>query len=120
MTLYDYLHNTKDWETTVWDKDYDVETYFYKADNENKMDAWEKANYEFAKLLTITEFSSNGLTVNMAEVIESKLPELKKADLFIVCKIGPIMDDIDNILAGCVSEEWLTEFVNVLKGSEVK
>lgn len=115
MTLYEYLQNTKDWEITVWDKDYDMETYFYKADNENKMDGWEKANYEFAKLLTITEFGSNGLTVNMADVIESKLPELKKADLFIRCNIDAIMDDIDNILAGCVSEEWMTEFVDALK-----
>ena len=30
--------------------------------------------------------------------------------------IDAIMDDIDNILAGCVSEEWLTKFVEVLKG----
>lgn len=115
MTLYEYLKNTKDWETTVWDKDYDVETYFYKADNEFKMDEWDKANYEFAKLLTVSEFSSDGVVVNMAEVIEKKLPELKKADLFIRCNIDAIMDDIDNILAGCVSENWLTEFVNVLK-----
>lgn len=114
MTLYEYLQNTKDWEITVWDKDYDMETYFYKADNENKMNDWEKANYDFAKLLTITEFSSKGLTVNMADVIESKLPELKKADLFIRCNIDAIMYDIDNILAGNVSEEWLTEFVQVL------
>ena len=114
MTLYEYLKNTKDWEITVWDKDYDMETYFYKADSEFKMNAWDKANYEFAKLLTITEFSKDGLTVNMADVIESKLPELKKADIFIRCNLDAIMDDINNILAGCVSEEWLTEFVNVL------
>jgi hypothetical protein len=114
MTLYEYLKTTTDWEITVRDKDYDIETYFYKADNGNKMDAWDKAMYEFAKLLTITSISSDGVTVNMAEVIESKLPELKKADLFIVCKIDPIMDGIDSILAGNVSEEWLTEFVEVL------
>jgi len=99
MTLHEYLKKTKDWEITVWDKGYDVETYFY----------------ELAKLLTVSEFSSDGVVVNMAEVIEKKLPELKKADLFIRCNIDAIMDDIDNILAGCVSETWLTEFVNVLK-----
>jgi len=115
MTLHEYLKKTKDWEITVWDKGYDVETYFYKADNEENMDEWEKANYELAKLLTVSEFSSDGVVVNMAEVIEKKLPELKKADLFIRCNIDAIMDDIDNILAGCVSETWLTEFVNVLK-----
>jgi len=111
MTLHEYLQNTSDWEITVWDRDYDIETYFYK-DNE---DAWDKAMHEFAKLLTITNFSSDGVTVNMAEVIKSKLPELKKADLFFRCNLTAIMDDIDNILAGYVSEEWLTKFVNVLK-----
>lgn len=120
MTLHEYLQNTSDWEITVWDKDYDMETYFYKADNENKLDAWDKAMYEFAKLLTITNFSSDGVTVNMSDVIEKKLPELDKADLFIRCNITAIMDDIDNILAGYVSEEWLTEFVNVLRGEETK
>lgn len=114
MTLHEYLQNTTDWEITVWDKDYDMETYFYKADNEHKMDAWDKAMYDFAKLLTITSFSSDGVTVNMAEVIEAKLPALEKADLFIRCNIDAIMDDIDNILAGCVSEEWMTEFVSAL------
>lgn len=115
MTLHEYLQNTSDWEITVWDKDYDMETYFYKADNENKLDAWEKAMYDFAKLLTITNFSSDGVTVNMSDVIEKKLPELEKADLFIRCNLEAIMDDIDNILAGYVSEEWMTEFVNILK-----
>lgn len=114
MTLYEYLQNTSDWEITVWDKDYDMETYFYN-ENANTEDAWDKAMLEFAKLLTITNFCSNGITVNMSEVIAKKLPELEKADLFIRCNITAIMDDIDNILAGYVSEEWLTEFVNVLR-----
>lgn len=112
MTLYEYLKKTSDWEITVWDKDYDMETYFYKEDDK---DAWDKAMNDLAKLLTITQFGNGGVIVNLAEVIEKKLPELKKADLFIHCNIDAIMDDIDNILAGCVSEEWLTEFVDVLK-----
>ena len=115
MTLHEYLQNTSDWEITVWDKDYDMETYFYKATDENKLNAWDKAMYEFAKLLTITSFSSEGVTVNMAEVIANKLPELKKADLFIRCNITAIMYDIDNVLAGFVSEEWMTKFVDVLR-----
>ena len=32
MTLYEYLEQTMDWEVTVWDKDYDLETYFYKTE----------------------------------------------------------------------------------------
>jgi hypothetical protein len=113
MTLHEYLQQTSDWEITVWDKDYDIETYFYKEDGKN---AWDKAMNEFAKLLTITQFGNGGVIVNLADVIESKLPALKKSDLFIRCNIDAIMDDIDNILAGCVSEEWLTKFVEVLKG----
>jgi hypothetical protein len=111
MTLYEYLEQTTDWEVTVWDKDYDLETYFYKTDGKNK---WDKAMNDLAKLLTISRFSKDGLVVNLTEVIEKKLPQLKKADLFIVCKIEPIMYDMDNILAGCVSESWLEKFVEAL------
>lgn len=111
MTLYEYLEQTTDWEITVWDKDYDIETYFYKTDGK---DRWDKAMNDLAKLLTISRFSKDGLVVNLAEVIEKKIPQLKEADLFIVCKIEPIMNDIDNILAGCVSESWLEKFVGAL------
>ena len=112
MTLYEYLQKTRDWETTVWDKDYDVETYFYKTDDKDK---WDKAMNELAKLLTVFDFGKNGVTVNLSEVIENKLLQLKDADLFLRYDIGSIMDCIDYILAGNVSEEWLTEFVDVLK-----
>ena len=111
MTLYEYLEQTTDWEVTVWDKDYDIETYFYKT---NGKDKWDKAMNDLAKLLTISRFSKDGLVVNLAEVIEKKVPQLKEADLFIVSKIDPIMDDISNILAGYVSESWLEKFVEVL------
>ena len=112
MTLYEYLEQTTDWEVTVWDKDYDIETYFYKTAGRDK---WDKAMNELAKLLTISRFSKDGLTVNLYEVIEKKLPQLKKADLFNVCKIDWIMSDLDSILAGNVSESWLEEFVDALK-----
>lgn len=110
MTLFEYLEQTTDWEVTVWDNDYDIETYFYKEDG----DAWDKAKNDFAKLLTITSFGNDGVIVNMTEVIENKLPELKKSDLFIRCNIDAIMDDIENILAGYVSESWLEKFVEAL------
>ena len=111
MTLYEYLEQTTDWEVTVWDKDYDIETYFYKTDGKDK---WDKAMNDLAKLLTISRFSKEGLVVNLCEIIEKKIPQLKEADLFIICKIEPIMNDIDNILAGNVSENWLEKFVEVL------
>ena len=115
MTLSEYLEQTTDWEVTVWDKDYDMETYFYKTDGKDK---WDKAMNDLAKLLTISRFSKDGLVVNLAEVIEKKLPQLEKADLFIVCKIDWIMNDIDNILAGNVSENWLEKFVEALRKEE--
>ena len=75
---------------------------------------------DLAKLLTISRFSKDGLVVNLAEIIEKKIPQLKEADLFIVCKIEPIMNDIDNILAGCVSESWLEKFVEALSKKVVE
>ena len=117
MTLYEYLEQTTDWEVTVWDKDYDIETYFYKTDGKDK---WDKAMNDLAKLLTISRFSKDGLVVNLAEVIERKIPQLKKADLFIVCKIEPIMDCIDSVLAGNVSESWLEKFVEALSKKVVQ
>ena len=117
MTLYEYLEQTTDWEVTVWDKDYDIETYFYKT---NGKDKWDKAMNDLAKLLTISMFSKDGLVVNLTEVIEKKIPQLKDANLFIVCKIEPIMCDIDRILAGNVSENWLERFVEVLSKKVVE
>ena len=112
MNLYDYLQKTTDWEITVWDNDYDVETYFYKTDEK---DDWNKAMNKLAKLLTVSEISKNGITVNLSEVIEKKIPQLKEAELFIRCDIDAIMDGINAILAGNVSERWLTEFVEILR-----
>ena len=117
MTLYEYLEQTTDWEVTVWDKEYDLETYFYKTDGKNK---WDKSMNDLAKLLTISRFSKDGLVVNLAEVIEKKIPQLKEADLFIKCKINPIMDCIDSVLAGNVSESWLEKFVEVLSKKVVE
>ena len=107
MTLSEYLEQTTDWEVTVWDKDYDMETYFYKTDGKDK---WDKAMNDLAKLLTISRFGKDGLVVNLSEVIEKKIPHLKKADLFIKCN----MDCIDSVLAGIVSESWLEKFVEAL------
>ena len=112
MTLYEYLCQTRDWETTVWDKDYDVETYFYKTDDKDK---WDKSMNKLAKLLTVLDFGKNGVTVNLSEVIEKKISKLKETDLFIKCDINNIMSCLDSILAGNVSEEWFEKFVCVLK-----
>lgn len=113
MKLYEYLDLMPEGEElTVWDKDYDMETYFYGG---NPDDKWDKAMYNLSKLLTIEEIRNNGVTVNLSEIIKNKLENLNKAGLFIRCDIDSIMDDIDNILAGNVSENWMEQFVAALK-----
>ena len=113
MKLYDYIKLMPEGEElTVWDKDYDMETYFYGGKPDDK---WDKAMSDLSKLLTIEEIRNNGITVNLSEIIENKLENLNKADLFIGCDIDSIMDDIDNILAGNVSENWMEQFVAALK-----
>ncbi len=113
MKLYDYLKlMPENEELTVWDKDYDTEFYFYRYVDEE--DRWETALSNLAKLLDITEIEHNGVIVNLSEIIEENMPKLKAADLFIRCDIDSIMEDIESILAGNVSETWLEKFVEVL------
>ena len=113
MTLYDYLNLMPEGEElTVWDKDYDMETYFYGGKPD---DAWDKAMSNLSQLLTITEIRSGGVIVNLSEIIENKLDSLDDTNLFIRCDIDSIMDDIDNIFAGYVSESWMQKFVDALK-----
>ena len=115
MKLYDYLVTLEEGtELTVWDTDYDIESYFY---NDEADDDWQTSMLKLAKLLDVIEVKERGVVVNLSEVIEKKLNELKEADLFIKCNIDSIMNDIQNILAGYVSEEWFKEFVDVLGGS---
>ena len=113
MTLYDYLNLMPEGEElTVWDKDYDMETYFYGGKPD---DAWDQAMSDLSELLTITEIRSGGVFVNLSDVIEKKINELSDTNLFIRCDIDSIMYDMDNILAGNVSEAWMQKFVSVLK-----
>jgi hypothetical protein len=113
LSLYNYLSLMPDGEElTVWDRDYDIETYFYSGTPKDK---WDKAIMELSKILTVTEIRTNGVIVNLAEVIENNLEKLDVSDLFYECNIDLIMDDMDSILAGNVSEDWLMEFVKILK-----
>ena len=112
MKLYEYLELMPEGEElTVWDKDYDTETYFYAKTPYNR---WDKAMYDLSKLLTIEEINDNGVTVNLSEIIENKLENLSKANLFVECDIDSIMGYIDIILAGNVSTDWLEKFVVAL------
>lgn len=110
MTLYEYIENCKDDEITVFDADYDMETYFYKTDD---ADEWDKAMMDLAKVLNVVEFSKYGVTVDLSRQIEKNLGKMN--DLFNICEIDEIMEGMDLILAGNVSEKWLTRFVEALK-----
>ena len=114
MTLYEYIRQTEDWETTVFDKDYDTESYFYKNDYNEELDSWDKSMEKLSKLLTVESISEHSVTVNLSELIESKMENLKEAELFRRTNIDAIMDDIDAIISGYVSEEWMEEFVDAL------
>ena len=114
MKLYDYLKTLEEGtELTVWDTDYDIESYFY---NDEPDDDWQTSMLELAKLLDVIEVKEYGVVVNLSEVIEKKLNELKEADLFLRCTTNRIMGSMEGILAGGVSEKWFKKFVNVLGG----
>ena len=117
MKLYDLLEVCEDGcEIVVLDENYDVETYFYSGTGG---DLWDEAMLRLAKLLDIVNIKYTlAVEVNLSEIIENKIDELEKADLFIECDIDSIMDDIDSILAGNVSEKWLDRFVKVLEGEQ--
>lgn len=114
MKLYNYLSLMEEgYELTVWDEDYDIESYFYNVTDVE--DSWDKSMIELSKLLEVKKIHNNGAVVNLSKVIEAKLENLRKANLFIVCDIDSIMYDIEAIISGNVSEEWMEIFVNVLK-----
>lgn len=113
MTLYEYIKQTEDFEIAVFDKDYDIEVYFYKSDSE-ELDDWDKSMEKLSKLLTVENISSRGVVTNLSELIKNKLKDIEKSELFYVVDIDYIMDDIEPIISGNVSEDWLKEFVNSL------
>ena len=114
MRLYEYLEMTDGQEITVLDKDYDIEFYVEKEEP-SKTDDWGRAMLDICKCLEIVKVCKNDtVETNLADVIEKNLDALDKADLFIDCDADSIMDDMDNILAGYVSESWLVKFSKVL------
>ena len=110
MTLYDVLPLDGS-EITVWDKDYDMETYFSLCN----ADAWDKAMMDLANMVQVVEKRSDGVVVDFTGLIEPKVDNLK--DLFIECDIDAIMSELDLILAGNVGEKWFVKFVEILGGN---
>ena len=116
MTLYEYLRDCKEDEVEVTDKDYDILTYFYYADErEEEVSSWNRAMMQIARKLEVIESGDAEATVNLSEVIEKNLDRGVLDDLFIHNDIDSIMDDIENILSGNVSEKWMEKFANSLE-----
>ena len=119
--MYDYIKKSTDWEITVWDDDYDVEVYFYKPDNYDNLDLWDKSMVELSKLLTISTFNNHGVSVNLSSLIARHLPTLKEKEIFTpISDIDEIMFEINSIISGNVSDKWMWDFVNVLIREETK
>lgn len=112
-TLFDYLQETDGEEVTVFDVDYDIEVYFYRDDEPS--DDWDKSMVELSKLLYVVRESENGVTVDLSTLIERHLGTISISNLFNDADLDDIMDDIEAILAGNVSENWFKRFVEVLK-----
>lgn len=114
MKLSEYLEKCEDGlEVTVWDKEYDTEVYFYAQVD----DDWDKAVRKFASALEVVEIRERGIVVNMGDVIESRLEKINDAALFNYDQdADDIMEQIDTILAGNVSEKWMKKFADVLVG----
>lgn len=114
MTLLDFINRFSNGEEiTVVDNIYDMETYFYAGTPSSK---WDKAIFDLASKLEVLSSSEDSAwaEVNLSELIERNIDNPELSELFYDVDIDSIMDDIDNILAGAVSEEWLEKFVNCL------
>lgn len=112
MTLSEFIKSVPEGtEVTVYDDEYDMETYFY---NDRPEDDWDRAMWKLAKALTVSSHKEYSAFVNLSEIVRSHLAGLDEAGLFIKCDTDAIMDDMMNILAGNVSERWLTKFADVL------
>lgn len=113
MTLYEYITlNPEGAEITIFDDTYDIETYFYNDINDDF--EWQLAMMKIAGKLTVIGFRDNGVIVDLTEVIKRNINNGKFKDLFIRNNVDAIMYDIENIFAGCVSDNWLSEFADSL------
>lgn len=124
MNLLEYMQQHEEEEITVLDDVYDMETYFDFSDKDSK-DDWDKAMDKIAEHLEIVEEMTDRephenpcVVVNMTEVMEKALESGLMDDLFISKNIDDVMCDMQNILAGYVSEKWLVDFADALDKAE--
>lgn len=118
-TLYEYMMKHPDeYEFTVFDTNYDIETYFYNPSDPEEPDEWETAILELAKLLPINnsvEPDIDEIIIDLGQLIMCHLEAIKKTDLFNTTNIDDIIESMPSILAGNVCQEWMDKFINILK-----
>ena len=117
MTLLEYINEHEGEEITIHDVDYDIESYFYGGEPQ---DNWDRAMQKLAACLDVREIEADGegVTVNLSELIENNLEKIK--DLFIISTVDAIMNDIEAILSGNVSERWMIDFADAITGEHEK
>jgi hypothetical protein len=111
-------------EIAVHDRDYDTEVYFYPEDTSDEK--WDKAMHRLAEALTVIDVNRDCVssdpivTVNLSELIESKIASINAKELFTgEVSVDWLMDRIHLILAGNVTEDWFADyFVPVLVGGD--
>ena len=114
MNLLEFITKHENEEITVWDKDYDMETYFYTNE---ETDYWDKAINKIASKLEVIEYDDEEFTatVNLYEIIEKNIDNFKQAELFCSYDIEDIMEDMESIFAGGVTEKWLVKFADAIE-----
>jgi hypothetical protein len=111
MTLLEYIERCPEGEEiTVLDNTYDLEVYFYNQVE----DAWDEAMMKLASKLNVLEARQDSVIVDLYELIDANIENLENSGLFYDADTDAIMDDMEAILAGNVSENWLNQFVDCL------
>lgn len=112
MKLIDIINKMEDGdELAVFDVDYDIEVYFYNDDSPNEFG---KAMNKISSILNVSKIIKRGVITDLSLLIRKHLSELSKAELFKRNDIDSIMDCIESVFSGNVSEEWMNEFVDIL------
>ena len=123
MTLYEFMKTYDSWELTCWDKEIDVEFYFYNNDEaEAENDPWDYAMMRLSKLLEVVEVVEGepgmreGVVVDMYRLIDKHLAAMKAAHIIGKhADTADVVEDMEMILAGNLTEEDFDEFVSALE-----
>ena len=115
MTLLEYLNKQPEGEeVTVCDNVYDMETYFYATHGDN-LDEWDSLMNRLANVVEVLDIGPS-VVVNFWDVIDRhRYALLHEQAYYADASTEDIMDDLDMVLAGNVSERWFEKFVKILE-----